>query len=112
MWALLAVLVCDFYRNATVVEVGSSPPGQMIYAPKDVTVSAGDTVEFVNVDGIPHNVVFDKVPEGADAEELSEPQLWRTKGQSYSVQLTEPGVYDYYCTPHRALGMVGSITVQ
>lgn len=33
-------------------------------------------------------------------------------GDSFEVTFTEPGVYDYYCTPHEAAGMVGRIVVE
>src|ERR1051325_2738701 len=32
-------------------------------------------------------------------------------GDSFEVTLTIPGVYDYYCAPHEAAGMVGRIVV-
>jgi hypothetical protein len=32
-------------------------------------------------------------------------------GDSFEVQLTIEGIYDYYCTPHEAAGMVGRIVV-
>lgn len=32
-------------------------------------------------------------------------------GDHFDVTLTEPGVYDYYCMPHEAAGMVGRIVV-
>ncbi len=31
--------------------------------------------------------------------------------ETYSVTLTSPGVYDYYCAPHEHAGMVGRIVV-
>jgi plastocyanin len=31
--------------------------------------------------------------------------------ESFSITLTEPGVYDYYCRPHEHAGMVGRIVV-
>jgi plastocyanin len=30
-------------------------------------------------------------------------------GDHFEITLTEPGVYDYYCAPHEATGMVGRI---
>jgi plastocyanin len=95
-----------------VVEVGSSPPGQMIYNPESITIKSGDTVTWVNVDGIPHDVIFNEVPEGASNEDLSHPDLWSTIGQNVSSTFTVPGTYEYYCTPHRALGMLGSVVVE
>jgi plastocyanin len=32
-------------------------------------------------------------------------------GAHFDVTLVEPGVYDYYCAPHEAAGMVGRIVV-
>src|ERR1043166_6001394 len=32
-------------------------------------------------------------------------------GDHFEVTLTVPGVYDYYCMPHEAVGMVGRIVV-
>jgi plastocyanin len=32
-------------------------------------------------------------------------------GAHFDVKLTVPGVYDYYCAPHEAAGMVGRIVV-
>src|SRR5690606_34344147 len=32
-------------------------------------------------------------------------------GGSFSIMLTVPGIYDYYCVPHEHAGMVGRIIV-
>jgi plastocyanin len=32
-------------------------------------------------------------------------------GEDFNVTLTVPGVYDYYCAPHEAAGMVGRLIV-
>ena len=32
-------------------------------------------------------------------------------GDHFEITITEPGVYDYYCAPHEAAGMVGRIVV-
>jgi hypothetical protein len=31
--------------------------------------------------------------------------------QSFSVVLTAPGVYDYFCVPHEHAGMVGRVVI-
>ena len=94
------------------VEIGSDPPGQMIYAPKDLTINAGDTVVWTNVDGIPHDVVFDSAPDGVDVESISHPKLFNTVGESVSTTFTVPGTYTYFCTPHKYAGMDGTINVE
>merc|ERR1719486_1118757 len=45
----------------TVVNIGSEPAGELIYDPEEVTIEVGDTVTWTNVDGIPHDVVFETV---------------------------------------------------
>lgn len=49
-----------------------------------------------------------RIPEGAmpwDSGFLVNP------GDHFEVTLAVPGVYDYYCMPHEAVGMVGRIVV-
>merc|ERR1711904_469556 len=96
----------------TVVNIGSEPAGELIYDPEEVTIEVGDTVTWTNVDGIPHDVVFETVPEGVDPQALSHPELFSTIGQNVSTTFTTPGTYTYYCTPHKYAGMVGTITVE
>merc|ERR1711977_814960 len=93
--------------NSTGPEVDMSP----LNDPEMVTIKSGDTVSWVNVDGIPHDVVFKTVPEGADAEALSHKKLWSTIGESANSTFTVPGEYDYYCSPHLGAGMIGKIIV-
>nr|AAD09144.1 plastocyanin precursor [Prochlorothrix hollandica]prf//2107183A plastocyanin [Prochlorothrix hollandica] len=83
-----------------------------LYEPKALSISAGDTVEFVMNKVGPHNVIFDKVPAGESAPALSNTKLRIAPGSFYSVTLGTPGTYSFYCTPHRGAGMVGTITVE
>jgi len=49
-----------------------------------------------------------RIPENAepwDSGYLVDP------GDSFETTLTGPGVYDYYCAPHEAAGMVGRLIV-
>jgi plastocyanin len=102
-------------------------------SPADITIKVGDAVQWTNVSGGPHNVSFwpDSVPAGMDAQlganmpsqTQSGPaqKLGPTVGplltapnDTYTISFAglKPGVYKYYCTPHLALGMKGTITVQ
>ena len=45
--------------NAATVKLGADGGG-LVFDPANLTVSAGDTVEWVNNVGFPHNVVFDE----------------------------------------------------
>jgi plastocyanin len=99
--------------------------GNYKFDPADVTIKAGDGVKFVLVSGEPHNVAFDpaQVPPNAKAQlsanmpmqvsELSSPMMLKPN-ESYTISFGEipPGKYEFHCTPHLAMGMKGSVTVQ
>ena len=95
-----------------------------VFEPANFTVKVGDVVEFVNVNGFPHNVQFEpgKIPAGA-ADVLNR-NMPNRLGPLQSPMFTRPnetyrisfagapvGTYDYFCLPHKALGMTGRITV-
>jgi plastocyanin len=95
------------------------------FEPNTITLKVGDGIKFTNVTGGPHNVTFwaDSIPAGTEAQlqanmpgttaPLTGPLLI-TPNQTYTVSFAgvKPGVYHFYCTPHLALGMKGTITVQ
>ena len=95
-----------------------------LFEPATFTVKQGDQVDFVNVSGFPHNVEFDaaKIPAGAaDVLNRNMPNrlgpvqgpMMTQANQSYRVSFAgaPAGTYDYFCLPHRALNMKGTITV-
>lgn len=95
------------------------------FEPADVTIKSGQAVKFVMVAGGPHNVAFDPTTVPADSKdqlnanmvgqmsELSSPVLMNPN-ESYTISFAgiKPGKYPFHCTPHLAMGMVGSVTVQ
>jgi plastocyanin len=95
------------------------------FEPADITVKAGDGIKFTMVSGGPHNVAFDPATIPADVKpqlsanmpnqqgELSSP-LFSNPNESYTISFAniKPGQYPYHCTPHLAMGMKGTITVQ
>jgi plastocyanin len=95
------------------------------FDPVNITVKQGDGIKWVMVSGGPHNVAFDPatVPAGGkaalsanmpnQAAELSSP-MFMNAGESYTVSFANvaAGNYPYHCTPHLAMGMKGTVTVQ
>src|SRR5688572_14891262 len=95
------------------------------FEPANITVKQGDGIKFVMVSGGPHNVAFDPATIPADVKpqlsanmpnqqgELSSP-LYMNVGESYTISFAgiKPGSYPYHCTPHLAMNMKGTITVQ
>ena len=95
------------------------------FEPATLTIKAGDVVRFHDVSGGPHNVSFfaDSIPAGAAAV-LDAAMLDRTATLSgpllvepnavYSISFAgaPAGAYGFYCLPHTAMGMKGTLTVQ
>lgn len=95
------------------------------YEPAELTIKSGDAVTFVMVSGGPHNVAFDPATTPADSKaqldanmdgklaELSSPMLMNPN-EKYTISFggVKPGVYPFHCTPHLAMNMHGTITVQ
>jgi plastocyanin len=109
-----------------VVEVKMMGSGNVYkFDPMTITVPAGGTVRFINVEGGPHNVSFyaDSIPAGA-AEKLNAAMSNRMDNLAgpfminvsdhYDVSFAglPTGTYRGFCTPHQALGMHFSLTVK
>eukprot|EP00747_Dinoflagellata_sp_TGD_P154436 gnl/TRDRNA2_/TRDRNA2_177501_c0_seq1.p1 gnl/TRDRNA2_/TRDRNA2_177501_c0~~gnl/TRDRNA2_/TRDRNA2_177501_c0_seq1.p1 ORF type:complete len:206 (+),score=37.82 gnl/TRDRNA2_/TRDRNA2_177501_c0_seq1:65-619(+) len=95
------------------VKLGSDTGG-LVFVPDSVTIKAGESVQFTNNAGFPHNIVFDEdnVPEGVNAESLSREDYLNAPGETYKVKFDKAGEYGYYCEPHQGAGMKGKIVVQ
>lgn len=85
------------------------------FEPAQVTVQPGDTLRFVQADVVPHNVEFTATPEGADLGEARMGPFLNAKGETYDLVIDgrfAAGPYEYVCTPHVAMGMKASVTVE
>lgn len=79
------------------------------FDPPNVTVAPGDTIEWVHVSGS-HTVTSGSscTPDGRFNQTLP-----LGGNVTYIVPMAEPdGVIPYFCIPHCAFGMTGTITVQ
>jgi plastocyanin len=77
------------------------------YSPANLTVDPGDTIRFQWVEGN-HPT---RSTTGPWTTEVSFPLTVNPGEQTFDLVLTAPGVYNYECIFHIALGMIGSITV-
>jgi amicyanin len=78
------------------------------FDPKEVSVSAGDTITFTNNEAVPHDVHKSSGP-GEDF--ASGPSGGMQEGDTFELTLDQPGEYEYVCDVH-APGMSGTITVK
>jgi pseudoazurin len=77
----------------------------MVFSKKIVKVDIGDTV-FWKATKSGHNVEFIKggVPAGVDKFRSK-----LNKDTEYKFEI--PGIYAYWCTPHKGMGMIGFVVV-
>ncbi len=90
----------------TTVEMLNRLDGEnMVFSKKIVRINVGDTVYWKSTDSS-HNVEFIKnaVPEGVDK--------FKSKiSEDTEYKFTIPGIYAYWCSPHKSMGMIGFVVV-
>jgi len=92
---------------------GGMPTPDLVFNPPNQTINVGDTVTWINLGGAQHNVHADDNSfrcangcDGSGGNGTPSGANW-----SASVTFTQPGVVNYHCDVHQAMGMTGSITV-
>ena len=94
----------SFAQTSHSVLVG--PGGQFVFEPVNLTISTGDTVIWE----------WQSNNHSTTSDSTSGVEVWnsgiRNNGATFSKVFITLGTYPYHCTPHQALGMVGTITVQ
>ncbi|QUJ72421.1 DUF5059 domain-containing protein [Haloarcula marismortui] len=97
------------------------------FAPEELTVSVGDTVAWKHAGGEAHNVVAyeEELPDdatywasGGFESESAAREGWENgegavqSGQSYVHTFETAGEHGYFCVPHEAAGMAGTVIVE
>lgn len=94
--------------DAAVLELGVQGD-ELKFDEEELEAAAGSvTLRLTNTSSIPHNVAVED-SEGNTIGEEGE-IVGKDEVSEVTVDL-EPGTYTYYCTPHKAAGMVGTLTV-
>ena len=95
-----------FAMPAYAVDVAMGASGNLVFEPSEITISAGESVKFVNNMLPPHNVVVEDHPE------LSHEALAMLPGEDFEITFPDAGDYTYWCGPHKGAGMIGTVHVQ
>lgn len=90
---------------AWAVDVTMGSNGNLIFDPDDISISAGDTVHFVNGMLPPHNIIVE------GRADLSRESLMFSPGESQDITFADAGDYEFFCGPHQGAGMTGVIHV-
>ena len=94
-----------FAANETIEMLNKLDKESMVYSKKIVRINVGDTVYWKSTNP-GHNVEFIKggVPLGVEK--------FKTKfSKDAEYTFTVPGIYAYWCTPHKSMGMIGFVVV-
>jgi plastocyanin len=86
------------------------------FDPVGVRIDAGTTLRWVVEEGVHSTTAYHpsntshplRIPEAAEPWDSG---ILMRPGQAYEHAFAIPGVYDYFCLPHEAAGMVGRIVV-
>ena len=91
--------------DTTIEMLNKQGKESMVYSQKIVNINVGDTV-FWKATTKGHNVQFMKggVPEGVEKFKSK-----MNKDTEYTF--TVPGIYAYWCKPHKSMGMIGFVVV-
>ena len=92
-----------FAADMTIEMLNKDSDGnKMIYSEEIARVDVGDTITWVPTD------------KGHNVEMIASPNEMELKSKnSKEVQVTfeQPGIYYYWCTPHKGMGMIGLVVV-
>jgi len=95
----------SFAANKTVEMLNKQGKESMVFSEKIVRVNVGEVVLW-KATNKGHNVEFIKkgVPEGVEK--------FKSKfNKDVEYKFTIPGIYAYWCTPHKTMGMIGFVVV-
>ena len=95
----------SFAADATVEMLNKKGKETMVFSLKIVKINVGEKVFWKATDK-GHNVEFMKggVPEGVEK--------FKSKfNQDVEYKFDVPGIYAYWCTPHKSMGMIGFVEV-
>ena len=95
-----------FTADVTIEMLNKLDDRNMVFSSEIVKVDVGDTVSWVSTDK-GHNVEFiskNGVPDGVEK--------FKSKvNKDAEFTFTIPGIYAYWCTPHKSMGMIGFVIV-
>ncbi len=93
-------------EDVTIDMLNKGEDRSMVFSKEIVRIDLGDTVFWKSIDK-GHNVEFIKkngVPDGVEK--------FKSKvSADAEYTFTIPGIYAYWCTPHKSMGMIGFVIV-
>jgi len=104
---LITFLVFNLRAEIHIIQVWD---GYKQFLPSTLNIELGDTIHFLPLDfpSMVHTVTSSNIPLGA----MSFDQIWKAPADTFFEYIPQvEGLYEYVCTPHISMGMVGSFNV-
>ena len=99
------VFISSFAYANTIEMLNKDDQGnKMVYSEEVAKIEVGETITWVPTSK-GHNVEMIAGPEGATLPKKSK------NGKEVSMTFEVPGIYYYWCTPHKGMGMIGLVVV-
>jgi len=76
----------------------------MKFVPETIEIKTGETVRWINLTNNSHNI-FAK-------DKSFKSKMLYSKGDSYEYTFKKEGSSEYYCQPHKIMGMNGNVNVR
>ena len=106
LFLIISFISISFYSYAETIEIdmlNKLEKEKMVYSIKVAKIDIGDTIIWKSIDK-GHNVEFVEMPEGVEKFKTK-----ISKDAEYKFEI--PGIYAYWCTPHKSMGMIGFVVV-
>lgn len=100
---LIGSLLC--FANTSMATKHVVTLSGMSFSPDSLNAMVGDTVHFMWLDGF-HTTTSTSVPPGAATWD----KILQQSGDTFDYVITVASTYNYECSPHADMGMVGSFT--
>ena len=104
------------FAPATSARIQYGDPLGLVYSPKCLAISAGQSVTFFGDTAQGSSfAVHPLLPGGANGSDpgaAGNPIAAQTSGSTYTVVFPSPGTYGYFCQSHEKMGMYGAVQVK
>lgn len=103
-WVVFAVSYANAATRPIQMLNRDQAGNKMVYSEDIALIGVGETITWVPTSK-GHNVEWIAGPNGADLPKKSK------NSKEVSMTFEVPGIYYYWCTPHKGMGMIGLVVV-
>jgi pseudoazurin len=105
VFGLVFVSTLAYAEDITIEMLNKDADGnKMVYSNELARIDVGDTITWVPTSK-GHNVEFKAGPTSWKAPKKSK------NSKEVAITFDTPGIYYYWCTPHKGMGMIGLVVV-